>query len=165
MQPSVELDENLDEGIVADKVLVEELQTEAEHGEDTLDEDDGFLGSAATEVWEYEVVDARAKEFEQAIQNSDLVLEYDVVDADSTTADEATDPLPDTGGVYARDGVPAKASGDMHKASADDPRLGLTNEGQTPAGDWAADTGPSRNPEPEVQGKGRGDRSTLSPSR
>jgi hypothetical protein len=60
MRPSAELDLNLSDGIVAEKVFVEQLQSEAQHSQEELDEDDAFLGSAAPEIWEYEIVDARA---------------------------------------------------------------------------------------------------------
>jgi len=100
MRPSSELDLNLSDGVVAEKVLVEELDSEAEHGEDGLDEDDSFLGSAAAEVWEYEVVDARKREFEDALQNSDLVLESEVVDDTVTEAADAAGNRLGTAGVY-----------------------------------------------------------------
>src|SRR5580692_651008 len=90
MRPSAELDLNLSDGVVAEKVLVEELDSEADHGEEALDEDDAFLGSAAAEVWEYEVVDARKQEFEDALQNSDLIFESEIVD--DTVTDAATRP-------------------------------------------------------------------------
>jgi hypothetical protein len=64
MRPSAELDMNLSDGVVAEKVLVEELESDAQHSQEELDEDDSFLGSAAAEVWEYDVVDVRAQEFE-----------------------------------------------------------------------------------------------------
>ena len=105
MQPSSELDLNVPEGVVAEKVFVEQLETGAEHSQEILDEDDAFLGSASPEVWEYEVVDARALEFEEALQNSDLVLEYDVVDTTETAAEEATAIPLDNRGVYPSDGV------------------------------------------------------------
>ena len=91
MRPSAELDMNLADGIVADKVLIEELPSEADHGEDVLDEDDAFLGLAAAEVWEYNVVDNRTEEFERAVADSDLVIEYDVVDMSETPAEDAVD--------------------------------------------------------------------------
>jgi hypothetical protein len=100
MRPSSELDLNLSDGVVAEKVLVEELDSEAEHGEDGLDEDDSFLGSAAAEVWEYEVVDARKREFEDALQNSDLVLESEVIDDTVTEASDAAGNRLGTAGVY-----------------------------------------------------------------
>jgi hypothetical protein len=125
MRPSAELDLNLADGVVAEKVLVEELPSEAQHAEDALDEDDAFLGSAAAEVWEYEVVDGRAMEFEDALQNSDLVLEFEIVDDGVTDPAEATR-LPQNGVYPGRvepediddEDLPVKKSGD--------PSLGLT---------------------------------------
>jgi hypothetical protein len=117
MQPSAELDQNLSDGVVADKVLVEQLESDAQHSQEVLDEDDAFLGSAATEVWDYQVVDDRAPEFEQALQNSDLVLEYDIVDLELTSRDDAalttagaTRVYPADGGNDARD-VTSRGSG------------------------------------------------------
>jgi hypothetical protein len=198
MRPSAELDENLSDGIVAEKVFIEQLETDAQHSQEVLDEDDAFLGSAAPEVWEYEVVDARAGEFEEALQNSDLVLEFDVVDTEVTSAEEAPAMVLSDRGVYPPDGgnnavdVTASGSGvrsgddgpagmptgdpsagglsreaqssgsrhaeifsqpgsegieDLRVTTASDPRLGLTNRGSKPAQDWAADTGPTQNPD------------------
>ena len=90
MRPSAELDLNLPEGVVAEKVFIEQLETEAQHSQEVLDEDDDFLGASAAEVWEYEVVDACSREFEEAIEKSDLVLEYDVVDNGVLTTDDTT---------------------------------------------------------------------------
>jgi hypothetical protein len=194
MRPSAELDENLPEGVVAEKVFVEQLETEAQHSQEVLDEDDAFLGSAAPEVWEYEVVDDRATEFEDAISKSDLVMEFDVVDSSVTEKDDATpvglsdrgvfprdrgnegvDVTKDGSGVRSGDDGPAgmptgdpSAGGlnvgrssdagelvhagsgaidDLNVTTANDPNLGLTNRGEKPAEDWAADTGPTRNPQ------------------
>lgn len=99
MRPSAELDLNLSDGVVAEKVLVEELDSEAQHGEEGLDEDDSFLGSAAAEVWEYDVVDERAREFDDALKNADLILEYEVID------DAVTDPADAAGNRLSQNGV------------------------------------------------------------
>lgn len=125
MRPSAELDLNLADGVVAEKVLVEELPSEAQHGEDSLDEDDAFLGSAAAEVWEYEVVDGRSTEFEEALQNSDLVLEFEIVD------DSATDPAEAISlrqnGVYPGRIEPEDIDDeDLPIKKPNDPSLGLT---------------------------------------
>ena len=104
MQPSAELDLNLPQGVVADKVFVEELQSDAQHSQEVLDEDDAFLGSAATEVWDYRVIDDRAREFEQALQNSDLVLEYDIIDLELTSREDAPWKAPSSTRVYPIDG-------------------------------------------------------------
>lgn len=192
MQPSAELDQNLNEGVIADKVFVEQFESDAQHSQEVLDEDDAFLGSAAPEIWDYEVVDERAREFEQALQNSDLVLEYDIVDDEETSGDDASSRAPSVQNVYPLDGEtpspdvteggsgvragddgPAgmptvdpsagglgtgsprnrnvgigdnEGIGDLNVTTANDPRLGLTNRGKKPAEDWAADTGPTRNP-------------------
>jgi len=182
MQPSAELDGNLLEGVVADKVLVEQLETEAQHSQEPLDEDDAFLASAAAEVWEYDVVDARADEFEEAINNSDLVLEYDIVDTDTTGPDEIPIGASSESSVYPREpeglaGGPSPGADSMgtnkveesgevdglNVTTANDPRLGLTNRGQHPAEDWAANTGPERNPDEAETEKLLDDSSTLSP--
>jgi hypothetical protein len=127
MLPSAELDLNLSDGIVAEKVLVEELESEAEHGEDGLDEDDAFLGLAAAEVWEYEVVDARKKEFEHALQNSDLIFEAEIIDESPTEAADAAGNRLGTAGVYPGRVEPEDTDEeDLQIKKADDPTLGLT---------------------------------------
>lgn len=90
LDPSSELDVYLADGVVAGKAFVERFEPQAEHSQEALDEDDAFLGLASPEVWEYDVVDARASEFEDAIRNSGLVMEFEVVDETTTDADEAT---------------------------------------------------------------------------
>ena len=147
MKPSAELDQNLADGVVAEKSFVEEIETEALHGQDELDEDDAWLGSSAPEVWEYVVVDARAPEFEEALAKADLVMEYDIVDDTVTLASEASSGVLGNSGVYPADGKSQAGMDDLTILTADDPRLGLTNVGSTPPLDWAADTGPSRTPE------------------
>jgi hypothetical protein len=127
MLPSAELDLNLSDGVVAEKVLVEELDSEAQHGEEGLDEDDSFLGSAAAEIWEYEVVDARAKEFEDALKNSDLIFESEVVDDTVTDAADAAGARLGQGGVYPGQVEPEDTDDDdLRIKKANDPSLGLT---------------------------------------
>ena len=88
LDPSSELDVYLADGVVADKEFVERFEPQSQHNQEVLDEDDAFLGLAAPEVWEYDVVDERASEFEDAIKNSGLVLEFEVVDETTTDSDE-----------------------------------------------------------------------------
>jgi len=127
MRPSAELDLNLSDGVVAEKVLVEELDSEAQHGEEELDEDDSFLGSAAAEVWEYEVVDARAREFEDALKNSDLIFESEVVDDTVTEAADAATTRLGQGGVYPGRVEPEDTDDDdLQIKKANDSSLGLT---------------------------------------
>jgi hypothetical protein len=127
MRPSAELDLNLSDGVVAEKVLVEELESAAQHGEEGLEEDDSFLGSSAAEVWEYEVVDARVRDFEAAMENSDLILEYEVVDDTATDAADAGGSRLRRSGVYPGRPEPEDSDeGDLQIKSGSDSSLGLT---------------------------------------
>lgn len=97
LDPTADLDVYVPDGVVADKVFVERFEPEAQHSQEVLDEDDAFLGMAAAEVWEYEVVNERSKDFEDAIGSSEVVMEYEVIDASPTGADEVTgNPLADS---------------------------------------------------------------------
>ena len=188
LDPTAELDGYIPDGVVADKVFVERFDPEAKHSQEVLDEDDAFLGLAAAEVWEYEVVNERKKDFETAIENSETVMEFDVTDDSLTDKSDVTStPLGDSstraqGATSPDEGVDRSGSGvrgvddgpggqptgdpsagglgsqrlgpdvedsygeDLTIHSADDPVLGLTNYGDKEAEDWAADTGPTRNP-------------------
>ncbi len=44
-----------------------------------MEEDDDFL-SAGSEVWEYEIADGRESDFVGALKNSQVVLDYEVID-------------------------------------------------------------------------------------
>jgi len=206
IQPSAEFDANFSDGVIAEKVFVEALESEAWHSQEVMDEDDAFLGMAAAEVWEYDVADARADEFEYALNRSDYVLEYDVVDASVTeTVDaiddaareadadvemaggENTEDASESGsGVRSGDDGPAgmptgdpSAGGlgrgelngdegleDLTVRKANDRGLGLTNRGKTAPHDWAANTGPTRNPGRGVETDNVADEeSTLAPKR
>lgn len=89
IDPSSELDTYLPDGVVAEKELVERFEPSAQHSQEVLDEDDAFLGMAAAEVWEYDVVDERAQEFEDAMRNSQTVMEFEVIDETPTDPEEA----------------------------------------------------------------------------
>jgi hypothetical protein len=197
LNPTAELDADLPDGVVADKVFVGRFDPESKHNQEVMDEDDAFLGSAAAELWEYDVVDGSEQDFIDAMRNSETVMEFTVVDETSVEADEATGTRlddsdtrapddfdasddvarggsgrrgvddgpggqvtgdPSAGGlrpsrVYAGndevEGIEDEGSGgigDLTVVSAEDPALGLTDlDGETPD-DWAADTGPTRNP-------------------
>jgi hypothetical protein len=71
---------DLPEGIVQEKVIVENLEPESMHSQEVMDEDDSFLARAAAEVWEYEVTDGREGEFVAALVGSGTVMEYDRLD-------------------------------------------------------------------------------------
>lgn len=91
INPTQELDPLIDDGVIAEKVFVERLEAPAQHAQTSLDEDDSFLGSALPEIWEYEVVDDRAVEFEEALRRLDTVLEYEVLETNGTGAEEVVD--------------------------------------------------------------------------
>jgi hypothetical protein len=67
-EPSAEFDLNLSEGVVAEKALIKQVESDTRHSQEAL------------EVWDYEVVDGHAMEFEDALMNSDRVLEYEIID-------------------------------------------------------------------------------------
>jgi hypothetical protein len=197
LNPTAELDAELADGIVADKVFVGRFDPESKHNQEVMDEDDAFLGSAAAELWEYDVVDTSREDFLDALRNSETVMEYTVVDETNVDSDEATstnlddsstrapDEIDDSedvarGGSGRRggdDGPAGQVTGDpsagdlrptraygatdevegiedegaggidsLNVVSADDPSLGLTDRDGKSPDDWAADTGPTRNP-------------------
>jgi hypothetical protein len=80
LDPSAELEGLLADGVVLDKAHIETFEPEAKHNQEVLDEDDAFLGRAAAEVWEYQVEEGRQDEFVHAIRNSQVVMEFDVID-------------------------------------------------------------------------------------
>jgi len=197
LNPAAELDVEIPDGVVADKVFVGRFEPESKHNQEVMDEDDAFLGSAAAELWEDDIVDGNEQDFIDAMRNSETVMEFTVVDETSVDADEATgtslddsdtrapDETDDSedaarggsgrrgaddgpagqvtgdpsagdlrpGRVYAAndegEGIEDDGSGGIDSltvVSADDPSLGLTDRDGNSPDDWAADTGPTRNP-------------------
>lgn len=106
IDPTAELDIYLADGVVADKQFVERFEPEAKHNQEVLDEDDAFLGSSAAEVWEYEVLDERAGEFEDAIRNAQTVMEFEVVDETVTDEGDLSSTPLGTGDTKVPLGVP-----------------------------------------------------------
>ncbi len=92
MDPTLQLDGELPEGVVADKSAVEWIESEAQHSQEELDEDDAFLGFASAEIWEYDVFAGRDDEFKAAMKRSKVVLEYTVVDEANTPPEDAVAP-------------------------------------------------------------------------
>jgi hypothetical protein len=68
------------EGVVQDAVFVERFAPDNLHVQEVMDEDDSFL-SRGTEVWEYDITEGREREFLEALQNSQRVIEYVELDA------------------------------------------------------------------------------------
>jgi hypothetical protein len=92
--PSFALDSSLADGVVAEKVFAGRLEPQAQHSQAVLNADDVFPGSAAPEIWEYEIVDERAAEFEEGILRSGGVLEYEVLDEAETDPEDVTGDIP-----------------------------------------------------------------------
>src|SRR5437764_2070923 len=90
LNPTAELDAELPDGVVADKVFVGRFDPESKHNQEVMDEDDAFLGAAAAELWEYDVVDGSEQDFLDAMRNSETVMEFTVVDETSVDAEDFT---------------------------------------------------------------------------
>jgi len=84
VNPPAFVEPELMDGIVLDAVFVERLEPEGLHGNEEMDEDDDFL-STVTEVWEYDVADGREREFEDALKNSQMVIEYETLEDEPST--------------------------------------------------------------------------------
>jgi hypothetical protein len=80
LDPSAELERYLADGVVLDKAFVSSQEPESKHSQGVLDEDDAFLGMAVPEIWEYQVEEGKEGEFEDAIRNSQVVIEFQVID-------------------------------------------------------------------------------------
>ena len=76
-KPAEFLDSQLSDGVVLDSSIVEREQPQALHT-DTIEEDDGFL-SLQAEAWDYDVADDRQQEFIDALRNSGMVMDYQVL--------------------------------------------------------------------------------------
>jgi len=174
IDPTAEVDVYLTDGVVAEKVFVERLESAAQHSQEVLDEDDSFLGSATPEAWEYEVVDEREEEFLDAMRKSQVVINYAVIDESETSQEDATAVALQEGGESADSetaaigdgpagmatidrsagGMPegrAASSRDADAGGLDDLTIVDADDpslGLTDAGergaDWAANTGPTR---------------------
>lgn len=84
-KPSEFLDTQLSDGVVLDASVVEREMPQALHT-DRMEEDDGFLSTQA-EAWDYDVADDRQQEFVEAMRNSGVVMDYQVLgDEDSVSA-------------------------------------------------------------------------------
>ncbi len=77
--PPAFVEPELMDGIVLNATLVERIEPDSLHGQEVMDEDDDFL-SIGTEVWEYDIAEGRDQEFIDALKNSQMVMEYEVLD-------------------------------------------------------------------------------------
>lgn len=78
-EPSEYVDFDLPEGVVLDASMVERIEPDGLHSEESLDEDDDFM-NIGSEVWEYDIAPGREEEFIAAVQNSQMVMETEVMD-------------------------------------------------------------------------------------
>lgn len=67
------------DGIVRNAAKAALIEPAGLHNQEELDEDDSFL-SLGTETWEYEITDGREKEFIAALENSEMVIEYEEIE-------------------------------------------------------------------------------------
>lgn len=67
---------NLPDGVVQDSAVVETFEPDSLHVEERMEEDDDFF-PFGTEVWEFDVIDGREKDFEDAVTTSGAALECD----------------------------------------------------------------------------------------
>ena len=67
---------NLADGVVQDSALVETFEPDSLHGEERMEEDDDFF-PFGTEVWEFEVVDGKERDFEDSMAESGTVMEFE----------------------------------------------------------------------------------------
>lgn len=77
--PPAYLIPELESGVVLESLFIERTKPAAMHSEDVMEEDDDFL-SVGSEVWEYEVAQGREQEFVDALLNSQMVLDYEVIE-------------------------------------------------------------------------------------
>lgn len=77
--PPAFVEPELMDGVVLDATFIERIEPDSLHVQEVMDEDDSFL-SIGTEVWEYDVAEGREQEFEDALTNSQMVMEFEVLD-------------------------------------------------------------------------------------
>ncbi len=70
---------NLPEGVIEEGLMVEQTEPDNLHVEEKMEEDDDLL-PFGSETWEYEIADGREAEFEQALEESGVVMEYDQIE-------------------------------------------------------------------------------------
>ena len=87
-KPPQFVEPELTDGIVLDASLVERIEPDSLHGQDVMDEDDNFL-SVGTELWEYDIADGREHEFEDALKNSQMVIDYQAIDDSATPLEDS----------------------------------------------------------------------------
>jgi hypothetical protein len=79
-KPATFLDTQLDDSTVLDATFVGRIEPDSIHSSDQIEEDDGFL-SYGSEIWEYDVAEGRDADFIAALQNSQVVMEYQALES------------------------------------------------------------------------------------
>jgi hypothetical protein len=74
------LEPELEDGTVLDAEFVGRLEPDALHSSDALEEDDAFL-SLGSEIWEYDVADGKDEDFQNALRNSGMVMEFEPLES------------------------------------------------------------------------------------
>src|SRR3954471_22985782 len=105
LNPTAEVDVEIPDGVVADKVFVGRFDPESKHSQEVMDEDDAFLGSAAAELWEYDVIDGNEQDFLDAVRTSEAVMEFTEVDETSIDTDDVSGTNLDDSGTRAPDEI------------------------------------------------------------
>ena len=67
---------NLPDGVIQDSALVETFEPDSLHVEERMEEDDDFF-PFGTEVWEFDVIDGRERDFEDSVKESGVAIELD----------------------------------------------------------------------------------------
>lgn len=83
--PPAFVEPELMDGVVLDAVFVERIEPDNLHVQEVMDEEDDFL-RIGTEIWEYDVAEGREQEFEDALKNSQMVMEFEVLDDEGQLA-------------------------------------------------------------------------------
>lgn len=78
--PASFLDAELDDDTVLDSRFVGRLGPDATHSSDALEEDDSFM-SISPEIWEYDVADGKDEDFQDALRNSGMVMEFEALES------------------------------------------------------------------------------------
>ena len=72
---------SLPDGVVLDANFVERTEPPSLHVEEEMDEDDDFE-AFGTETWDYDVAEGHEDQFLLAVENSEVVMEYEEIEED-----------------------------------------------------------------------------------
>jgi hypothetical protein len=75
---------NLPDGVIEEGEIVEQIEPDSVHVEEDMEEDDDVL-PFGSEVWEYVVCDERKDEFVNALEASEVVIEYESIEEEAAS--------------------------------------------------------------------------------